>query len=76
MSGIGGGHNKFETCENCPDRCVEPKNCHSTCAGYLFRAERSKRIKQLAGEEWEMDSAIRGLAINRYKSIKKNRRKK
>ena len=46
MTGIGAGHNKFKTCEGCPDRCAEP-NCHTTCRGYLYRkAERAKQNKE------------------------------
>lgn len=40
MSGIGAGHNKFESCKGCPDRSVEP-NCHTTCKGYLYRKQKS-----------------------------------
>lgn len=36
---------KFRTCQNCPDRSVEP-NCHMTCEGYLFRCEKLKKAKE------------------------------
>lgn len=38
MSGISPSHNnKFISCRNCPDRTIEPVNCHSVCKGYLYR---------------------------------------
>ena len=43
MSGIGQGQNKFVTCKGCPDRTIEP-NCHTVCRGYLYRAERQRKI--------------------------------
>lgn len=50
MSGIGYEHNKFETCEECPDRSIEP-NCHNTCRGYLYRREKiAERKKEKAKE--------------------------
>ena len=45
MSGMGAGHNKYESCEGCPHRCPEP-NCHMTCRGNLFREELRKRKKE------------------------------
>lgn len=45
MSGIGQGPNKFATCKGCPDRTIEP-NCHTVCRGYLYRAERAKKIRE------------------------------
>lgn len=46
MSGIGYEHNKFDSCDGCPDRTADP-NCHDTCKGYLYRqAERQKRTKE------------------------------
>ena len=46
MSGIGYEHNKFESCDGCPDRTIEP-NCHDTCRGNLYRvAEREKERKE------------------------------
>ena len=45
MSGIGQGQNKFVTCKGCPDRTIEP-NCHTVCRGYLYRADRQKRINE------------------------------
>ena len=29
-------HDKFETCQDCPDRTIEP-NCHEDCDGYKYR---------------------------------------
>lgn len=44
MSGIKtDGHNKFVSCQDCPDRCIDP-NCHNTCRGYMFRAEEREKI--------------------------------
>ena len=44
MSGISEySHNKFNTCEGCPDHSVEP-NCQATCQGYLFRNEKYDKI--------------------------------
>lgn len=44
MSGISPNHpNKFETCYGCPDRTIEPINCHSTCRGYLFRIHMNQK---------------------------------
>lgn len=46
MSGIGCQHNKFDTCDGCPDRTIDP-NCHDTCRGNLYRvAEREKEKKE------------------------------
>lgn len=36
---------KFKTCQNCPDRCIEP-NCHNTCEGYLARKKRFEKISE------------------------------
>lgn len=36
---------KFKTCQNCPDRTVEP-NCRTDCAGYLFRVEVRRRMRE------------------------------
>ena len=33
---------KFKSCQDCPDRSIEP-NCHETCEGYLFRCEENKK---------------------------------
>lgn len=45
MTGIGGVHNKFHTCKDCPDRAVEP-NCHDTCRGYLYRQAQGLKINE------------------------------
>lgn len=45
MSGINTDHNKFHSCQNCPDRCIEP-NCHMTCEGFLFRQKKKEEEKQ------------------------------
>lgn len=45
MSGITQGHNKFNSCADCPDRSVSP-NCHVTCEGYLFRSRRREELKE------------------------------
>ena len=37
---------KFETCQGCEDRTVEP-NCHMTCEGYMFRCEQNKKKRSL-----------------------------
>lgn len=36
---------KFKTCQNCPDRCIEP-NCHTTCEGYLARKKMYEKISE------------------------------
>lgn len=36
---------KLLTCENCPDRSIEP-NCHETCEGYKYRTERIEKAKK------------------------------
>ena len=47
-----GGHNKFDTCFECPHR--EP-GCHDHCEGYQFRKkrrdERNERIRQAKYEQ-------------------------
>lgn len=53
MSGIcASGHNKFESCENCPDRSIEP-NCHNTCRGYLFRVEKNTKLKESKRKDFD-----------------------
>lgn len=41
---------KYESCEGCTDRVIEPRNCHDTCRGNLYRhmltAEQKKRRKE------------------------------
>ena len=49
MSGINTDHNKFHSCANCPDRCVE-LNCHMTCEGYLFRQREKEKIREAKSE--------------------------
>ena len=44
MSGIGSCHNKFDSCDGCPDRVADP-NCHDTCRGNLWRMAENKRKK-------------------------------
>lgn len=44
--------NKFESCEGCPDRTIEP-NCHITCEGYIFRLEKSERLKKLRRKDFD-----------------------
>lgn len=44
--------NKFESCEGCPDRTIEP-NCHITCEGYIFRLEKSERLKKLRKKDFD-----------------------
>lgn len=31
---------KYETCQGCEDRVIEPINCHTTCNGYKFRQKK------------------------------------
>ena len=38
--------NKFESCYGCPDRCIEPVNCHTTCEGYLYRQKKAQVAKE------------------------------
>lgn len=46
---------KYKSCENCPDRTVEP-NCHTTCEGYLFRCEQNRKKKERKKEDTEFNS--------------------
>ena len=56
---------KEKSCQGCPDRTVEP-NCHMTCGGYLKRAEKSSKKKDLKNDAlrgtreayWEKKEAI------------------
>lgn len=52
MSGIGAGHNKFESCKGCPDRCADP-NCHDRCEGYKYRMKKKDEAKRRKWEQWE-----------------------
>ncbi len=54
---------KFETCQNCPDRTVEP-NCHMTCEGYLFRSEKAEKVRR---ERYER------LQKNEYEFVRNDR---
>ena len=38
--------NKYETCQGCTDRCIEPVNCHTTCEGYLERKRKKESTRQ------------------------------
>ena len=73
MSGIGYQHNKFDTCDGCPDRTVEP-NCHSTCRGYLYRQAERAKINDQKIKEFE----YKGFKVDKVNDTKKkvNRRKK
>lgn len=52
-------HNKFETCQDCPDRTVyntdadadEQQNCHTTCEGYLFRQKQNEEKRKKRRQE-------------------------
>lgn len=66
MSGIGYKYNKFETCEDCPDRSIEP-NCHNTCRGYLYRQEQKEKIRK----EKAKDSDYIGFKLNRVVESKR-----
>ena len=43
-------HDKTKSCHGCPDRVADP-NCHSTCEGYIDRAEESRRKSALIRAE-------------------------
>ena len=42
--------NKEVTCEECPDRSIEP-NCHNTCSGYLLRKEKKEKIRKVKAKD-------------------------
>lgn len=44
---------KFVTCKNCPDRTVEP-NCHMTCEGYIFRCEKTIKLREEKKKEFRI----------------------
>lgn len=47
MSGINPDHNKFESCEGCPHREIEPVNCHTVCRVNLYREKkRQQELKE------------------------------
>ena len=51
MSGIAeNAQNKFETCQGCKDRSVEP-NCHMTCEGYKFRQKKNEEERKKRQQE-------------------------
>ncbi len=54
MSGLGAGHNKFESCRDCPDRQIEP-NCHDTCQGYIFRKNKKDKARKKEQEAWKLN---------------------
>lgn len=52
MSGIAeNAQNKFETCQGCKDRSIEPVNCHMTCEGYKFRQKKNEEERKRRMEE-------------------------
>lgn len=44
--------NKFESCEGCPDRTIEP-NCHITCEGYIFRLEKIAKLRESRRKDFD-----------------------
>ena len=38
--------NKYETCQGCTDRCIEPVNCHTICEGYKYRQQKALEEKK------------------------------
>ena len=45
-------HNKEESCEDCPDRTIDP-NCHETCEGYIKRQAKQEKIKEERRKNFE-----------------------
>lgn len=71
MSGINvSAQNKFNSCEGCPDRTVEP-NCHMSCEGYTFRKNRIEKFTQVKKEQQTIDNYEMSQIIKRSKRIKR-----
>lgn len=64
MSGISPGHNKFHTCQGCPDRSIDP-NCHNECEGYKYRAKRIRIANDLERHEHRALDTTYGFDIMR-----------
>ena len=48
-------HDKFKTCKDCPDRCVDPK-CHDKCEGYKYRCEKNAKVKAERKKDCEFNA--------------------
>lgn len=69
MSGIKtDGHNKFVSCEDCPDRCINP-NCHSVCRGYIFRSQKRQKINNTRKKEGDYCGFKRTAIYNSKKRV-------
>ena len=64
---------KYKTCADCPDRTIEPVNCHMTCKGYIHRQKQSIELKQKRAAEKEYDN-FHSQMVRRMKAM--NNRKK
>lgn len=46
-------HDKFKSCAGCPDRTIEPVNCHMDCEGYLFRQKEKATLNKKKADDKE-----------------------
>ena len=61
---------KFKTCQNCPDRSINPP-CHDTCEGYLHRVEKHRQIS----EKQKFENDISDYRFNRMRRAEKDRKR-
>ncbi len=66
---------KYKRCPaDCPDRQIEPVNCHMTCRGYLFRQKQNEEEKKKRTIDKEYDN-FHKMTVWRMKEIMNNRKK-
>jgi hypothetical protein len=49
-------HDKYKTCEGCPDRVSDPR-CHDTCEGNKYRQAQREKIKAEKRKNKEFNEA-------------------
>lgn len=60
---------KLLTCENCPDRSIEP-NCHTDCEGYKTRAKRIRMANERERHEHRALDTTYGFELMRRRYAK------
>lgn len=46
-----------DTCKGCPNRTVEPVNCHTTCEKYLKAVELKHEIEERKRQAYSVETA-------------------
>ena len=66
---------KYKRCPpDCPDRTIEPVNCHMICRGYIHRQKKAEKEKQKRANEKEYDN-FHQQSVRRMKAIQYTKRK-